>query len=358
MTKRILYIPNERGDWRQTGFRHALSRLREAELISEVRVFSYLWRLHEGQCEVYHALLLLIDDFRPDIVLIQHPAGMGLLNGHWEKLRRQHDFVLLLHEGDIYDRLRKRMPIDLCNTARNSDVTFTVGASRQMGYFRRAGARDIRWVPSSFSSDDFGHLERNRKKLYDVVMIANESSSGIPLMSMPGSRDRKRLVHELERNFGSRFAIYGRGWEGSSAKGPLPFVEQENVIQKSWITANWDHYPSEARSFSDRLPIALASGTIHATSSHPGYEGIFGVQDKFIRHRNSVSQLVQSIRQLLEESSEGERIELAEQSRRFAHDHFRQDDLIVRMLNTGGAAIGSSSARRAKAIAVPMLTEL
>lgn len=359
MRSKILYIPNESRDGRERGPRAALSRLLAAGLISDARVFSYRRRLEEsGPSIVFRCLEKTVEDFQPTILLIQHPAKTGLLQHHWRRLRELADFKLILHEGDAYDLIRKRPPAELLAAASCSDVAFSVGESRQAAYLRRAGARDVRWVPSVFNADDFGARRIPLDRQFDVVMIANESSSRFPLMSIPGSRSRIKLAGLLERRFGSRFALFGNGWSGSSAMGPIPYLSQEQVVQSAWITANWDHYPNEKKSFSDRLPIALASGTVHVTSSHPGYDELFHKDLGFIYHEDSPEAIVDRATDLIAKNPKAQLTELASIGRAYAHSKFRQDDNIVELINAGGGGISRSEARNAWNLGVPPLDEL
>lgn len=337
---RVLYMPNERGTGRQRGPRLALAQLEAAGAISEGRVFSYLRRLEaDSRAETFNRLCSTIETFKPTLVLLQHPADTGLLGAQWQKLRSIHPFKLVYHEGDAYDRFRKRIPAEMKAAAATADVSFSTGASRQLEYMRSAGSRDARWTPQVYNAMDFGSATIPSHREYDVVMIANESSSKIPFKSIPGSKDRTRLVESLTRRFGTRFAVYGRGWTGPSAKGPLDFVEQEQAIQSAWISANWDHYPSEKRWFSDRLPISLAAGSIHVTSSHPGYEDIFDRELGFLHFEKSVIDVVQRIETTLDSSDEDRLLTLMRKGRSYADDNFRQDNNFVDLLNAGGAGI-------------------
>lgn len=343
---RILYMPNEHGSGRQRGPRLALAQLLKAGLVDEVSIFSYRLRLQsDSNSATFAALLDTVRLFKPTLVLVQHPAGTGLHSHHWAQLRKIRDFSLLYHEGDAYDRLRKRIPPEVKSLAASADISFSVGASRQLQYFRRAGSRDARWTPSVFNPHDFGSRPISKTpREYDVVMIANESSSRLPLMSMPGSHGRVRLVQALERRFGRRFAIYGSGWRGPSAKGPLDYLDQEQVVRSAWVSTGWDHYPLEARFFSDRLPIALASGTVHVTSTHPGYENFFPRDLGFLHHERSVEGVLKRIEQVISTNDRSQLLQHMREGQQFAHRNFRQDDNLVQLLNAGGAQINAAEA--------------
>lgn len=351
-------MPNESGDGRQRGLRSALARLKQAGLVSDVRVFSYLWRIRAGSITVFADLCRAVREFNPDIILIQHPAGTGLSRSNWAQLRALSDFRLVFHEGDAYDLWRKRIPREVIAAAAASDVAFAVGASRQMAYLRKAGCRDVRWTPHVYNADDFGLSSPNRNKTYDVILIGNEISSKVPLKSIPGARERGRLVKKLSERFGERFAVFGRGWAGANARGPVPYLEQESVIQSAWVSANWDHYPNEHYYFSDRLPISLASGTIHVTSTHPGYDTLFDSEAEYLHHVESSTKVVDRVQSILERTTPSQRLQIAEKGREFAMEHLRQDDNLVVLLNAGGAEIDPKLARQAWQINVEPLGEM
>ncbi|WP_104192018.1 glycosyltransferase [Cryobacterium sp. Y82] len=355
---RVLYLPNEAGEWRQQGLRLGLARLAAGQLIGDVRIFSPLWRLQNGESDVFGQLAQLVHDFQPHIVLVQHPERSELYGRHWQELRQLAEFTLVLHEGDLYDRWHRPPPRELRSAAAYADVAFSVGASAQLDFLRRCGVPDVRWVPTAFNSDQFGHAPLPLDRPFDVVLIGNANGSRIPLHSMPGARERAQLVAAFQKRFGKRFAVYGRGWTGPSAQGPIDFLDQGRAVQSGWITASWEHFTTESRSFSDRLPIALASGTVHVTSTKPGFDDVFPPGQQFLHHEPNVSEIVHRVAAILGTTSPGQRMAAAAAGRQFAFDHFRQDDNLVTLLNAGGARIDPARATEIWKIAAPALHEL
>ena len=104
-------------------------------------------------------------------------------------------------------------------------------------------------------------------------MIANRNRGRIPGSAVPGAWRRAQFAKLLERQYGSRFALYGHGWEGNSSwRGPLAFDEQGEANRSAWVSASWDHFPSIANYTSNRAPISLASGVPHVSNYRPGFE--------------------------------------------------------------------------------------
>lgn len=295
--------------------------------------------------------------FRATHLLIEHP-GSGMLPPSTFAALRELVPRFLVDEGDLYDPFRKRFPASLRAAARLSDLVLLPGISRQAQWYRAMGARRIEWLPSGFNPHDFGSAAITGTREFDVVMIANDSRSRIPGWSMPGSARRVKLAEALMRRFGGRFALHGDGWPASYGATPIPFLDQEKSLLRAKVSVNFDHYPSESRSFSNRLPIALASGSVHVTSSHPGYDEIFptAATARFFAHARPVSQIIDRVDALLEQLDSASLVERGLEARRFAHARFREDDLLVRALRLGGAQIREDDAKRAWALPVESMS--
>lgn len=116
---------------------------------------------------------------------------------------------------------------------------------------------------------------------------------------MPGHLMRRRLVDELAKCLGSRFAVFGRGWGGFPvAKGPLPFAEQEKVLRESWLSIGLDSFPNIPMFFSNRLPIALSSGVAYLSSRQPGLDQLFEDGTHLVFY-DSVNDAIRKVRGLL-----------------------------------------------------------
>ncbi|WP_457315504.1 hypothetical protein [Sinomonas sp. RB5] len=263
-------------------------------------------------------------------------------------MRNAAKFDFVYHEGDPYSRWLHPLPPPARAAGRASDVTFTVGSGQFVRNFERHGAPDVRWVPSAFDPDRYGReqVSASVSRPYDVVVIANKNSPR--LRGHPNWKDRIRFVEVLQRRLGERVAVFGKGWTGPGAMGPVDWASQDSAIKLGWISANWDHYAEEPSYFSNRLPISLASGSIHATTLHRGYDSMFGAaSDGFLILGRTIEQLVDDILNKLESTSPSERIEAAVRAQQFAHQHFRQDDQLVSMLNYRSPRISPLEARDA-----------
>jgi hypothetical protein len=151
------------------------------------------------------------------------------------------------------------------------------GLEPMSSLMRRHGARDVRLLLHNYDNVRSGTAwDPPLSRPYDVVMIANSTRRRILRTYIPGGRRRAKLARRLSERFGKSFALFGTGWDGlESARGPIPFFQQEKTIRNAWISVNWDHFDGITYYSSDRLPISLAAGIVHVTTYHKGYEFLF-----------------------------------------------------------------------------------
>jgi len=344
---RVLYVPNEHGQGRQAGIRRAFADLLNAGLVDEVSVFSLLWRIRAGGNAEGHRQDLIgrVKEFQPSIVLMQHLGGTGLERRHFQAIRRIADFALIYHEGDPYTRFVHPLPKEARLAGRFSDVVYTVGAGTFARNFLASGAANVRWEPSTFDPGRFGRIPVDSipHRDHDVVMIANRNTPR--LRGLPNWRDRIRFVEYMQDRFKDRFVIFGRGWTGPGALGPIDYSKQGDAIRSGWVTANWDHFADEPNYFSDRLPTSLAEGSVHATGFHPGFDQIFGNETRqFLKSAPTHQALGDLIEEFLADTTPERRIEAGRHAQAFAQRRFRQDDQLVRLLNFDRVRIAPSAA--------------
>lgn len=345
---RIFYVPNEFGGFRQLGFRDPLEALVRAGRVASLATFSVLDAIRNGGDAERHReeLVRRVSDFRPDILLMQHLGHTGLRRQHFAALRAACPGDFIYHEADPYSRYLHPIPPEAKAAGRAADVVFTVGSSGFSENFRRAGSADVRWIPSAYEPTRSANFDRpiRKDRPYDVVIVANRNRPR--LRGLPDWRERIRFVELMQQHFGDRLAVFGRGWDGTTAKGPVPFEAQDEAITSGWVSANWDHFAGEASYFSNRLPISLAAGSIHATTEHPEYDEIFPASSsRFLLRGRTPEALIGSIEQVLAETTTNDRLDSIAAGRRFADENFRQDDLMVQMLNWRTRWIDPADAR-------------
>ncbi len=124
--------------------------------------------------------------------------------------------------------------------------------------------------------------------------------------------------------------------ESGGARGSLPFDAQEDTIRSAWVSANLDHFAYEPDCYSNRLPISLASRTVHQRQ--------YG-ELPCLMFVDRPQELVPGIRDYVAETSPVERLEHARQAWAYAEVNHRLNEKIAVMLNAGGAAIDLVEAR-------------
>lgn len=358
---RVLYVPNEAGEFRQLGFRGPLARLTESGLIAETSVFSLQWRILNGGDPELHRqdLIRRVTDFQPHLVFMQHLGKTGLRDHHFKQMRRAAQFELIYHEADPYSRYLHPLPRAARAAGRAADVVYTIGTGTFKDNFVRAGASDVRWSPHVFEPERYAltPVVETPTRDYDVVIVANRNRPRF--RGHPNWKDRIRFVELMQQRFGERLAVFGKGWEGVGAKGPIDFSSQDRAIRSAWVSANWDHYANEASYFSNRLPISLASGSIHATTRHPEYERIFNCDtSKFLIFGDTVKGLTRAIAEYLSSTTPSDRIMAAKEAQLFAYANYRQDDQVVELLNAKSPWIDPVRARLVREDTVSPLDEV
>jgi hypothetical protein len=278
---KLLYLPNEKVPGWQVGARTAFAQLHERGVLDDVETYSFL----QTPPEVARAEILeLARRFGPDVI-VATKIGRFPIDDAWLRALRATPSKprLVYYDGDIYGRVFKRLTPATRAMCRHADVVYLCGMGNHARMFEAAGAREIRYLPHNASAVQFGRAwEPTAARELDVVLIGNrirgriELQDRIPWARMPGAYDREQLVRRLGDAFGTRFAVYGTGWDGfAGARGPIAFERQHDAIRRSWISVGYDHFPGTPLYFSDRLPIALLAGVAHVAHYHPGYETMF-----------------------------------------------------------------------------------
>lgn len=347
---RLLYVPNEEGDFRQIGFRRPLHDLVESGLLDEVSIFSLQLRQRRSGhfSEEIGALIDRVDQFQPTIVLMQHLGSTRLTAGDFVRMRAKADFDLIYHEADPYSRFKHPLPRSARAAGKFADVVFTVGAGVFADNFRRAGAVDVRWAPHVFEPDRYPvkRIDDSPRRDFDFVMVANRNTPRF--RGLPNWRDRIDFVEYMQDRFGSRFAVFGKGWSGPSALGPVEFGDQAKAARRGWITVNWDHYAKEPKYFSNRLPISLAAGTAHATCWHAGYDELFSRRDHpFLIFGKTFASLADALETFLSTNTPDDRLRIMQAAQNYAVQDCRQDDQLVAFLNWRERLIDPAAARAA-----------
>lgn len=228
---RLLLILHENPEGDFDDWRHALSTLKARGSLDDYAVYPFRARLFSGASthEVAEEIVATALNFDASSILWCHTGDLEASAATISRLRNlPRRPVFGYWEGDMYQWPFKPFPSAARRIACASDVVFVPGYSSFAHSLRRSGCRDVRYAPLPTDEGRFDTAFRLRKQTteFDVVMIGNRNTSRAPLRSMPGARQRVRLVRLFERKLGRRFAVFGHGWKGQSAQGPISFREQ------------------------------------------------------------------------------------------------------------------------------------
>lgn len=292
MPDRLLYLPNEDVPGDQRGSRSAFEHMHRVGELGGYVAFSFLTELRAHGQAAWQTLLRLSAALQPSLILWEHPGDIVIPSSVLRALDELPGSPTKgYHEGDLFGRFLKRVPVGARQLARWADVVFLPGLGSPERLFRRLGARDMRLSLNSADTMMFGtSWQPSNERPYDVAMFANNVRGrpqilgyNVPLPAIPGVRMREQLALKLSKALGPKFALYGSGWDRfpwrkaplSTWRGPVPYEAQEQVARQSWLTVGWNHFPGTPYCFSDRLPNALISGVAHLTNRSPGFDELF-----------------------------------------------------------------------------------
>lgn len=346
--ERLLYLPDESELGDQVGPRRAFEALKRKGHIAAYEAFSPAYEAAAtSQADASAGLLALARSFQPTIVLWSHPVGFLLNRGFIIELRRLATSpTVVLLDMDPWGAIRApRLTSTTRVLAREADLVYLCGSGSLARVFRRAGASRVRYTYHAADGERFATpWSPTGQRDHDVVMIANRNRGRIPGSAVPGAWRRAQFAKLLEQQYGSRFALYGHGWEGNSSwRGPLAFDEQGEANRSAWVSASWDHFPSIANYTSNRAPISLASGVPHVSNYRPGFELMYppGSGLFWAGSVRAVAEMVAVVLALPRDDL----LALGEQAARFARQHRSQEALMVRLLEDV-SAFRSATARR------------
>ena len=242
------------------------------------------------------------DDFKPDVIYFQffhapeevHPRSLV------RSLKASANHPMVLGSiGDLFDIgplsvFGRPLPPSVTELASEADAFFSTSMGRTADELvRKHGARNLVFLPNAYCPEHFPLTDMKHEKEYDVLMLGRSMRmvGRHPIVTVPTALKRRYVVGQLAREFGERFAIYGYGWKGMSAKGGIPFKDQVAVFQRSKVVVDSPPRVAEELYSSDRAYFMAGSGSSLVMPYVPRFDLLFepGVNTHFVyRLRDTV----------------------------------------------------------------------
>jgi hypothetical protein len=279
MIRKVLLLLNGPQGW-QTGTEDGFLSLHREGKISEP-VFFY-FQAHAAQStadETRSQIMALAVKHQPDAIVFFHISKFHVPADFIGDLRNISSSPLIVYdEGDMYGTWAKPILPTMKEIMRSSDAVSIRGRGRFLNDVMKYN-KNVFYTPhhadiARFDKEPYILSERKNK----LVLIGNKVKPRFLsfIRRMPGAKEREEFVRFVGDSFPEDFVLYGNGWEGFRGnRGPLDFQKQMDVYRDSWITVAYEHYPDVADYFSNRLPIALLSGSLYICHYHEGYEKLF-----------------------------------------------------------------------------------
>jgi hypothetical protein len=253
-----------------------LDKLASQDLLESYNVYPFIARFEDGcsNREIAREIVAISESCQPTGILWCHTGNLALCNDHLNSIKSLSSKPSMgFWDGDIYHKFYKPLPKQSVHIAKKCDVSFLPGYSAMIQDLITKGCKDIRYVPLSTDEERFGR-KRELGIIYDVVMVGNYIRSSVPFKTFPGSRYRKKIADCFYDKLGERFAVFGRGWKGKYAKGPVSYEKQSEIYHLSRLSIGVNNLHSDYY-YSDRLPISLSSGVIMVHNYEKGIDKIF-----------------------------------------------------------------------------------
>lgn len=234
---------------------------------------------------------------RPDLVFVQSPQPhrwterevAGLLRGLGSP-------PVVVWEGDAWGG-RKRLRAQNVAWFRHADTVYSVALGAQAELLRRAGRRPVRYVPN-VAPLCFAEAPEEPGLPRGVALVGSRLTYfGIELIA--DDRERTRLAAKLSRLPSCELSVYGRGWRGPHARGPVPYDDQLGAMRRALITVGWDRFRGYSGYYSDRLPIALCAGRVHVASRQPDLDWLAGGPKDGLHLMDSPREAAERVRDLI-----------------------------------------------------------
>jgi hypothetical protein len=236
-----------------------------------VEVYDYLQKSRDGQsdAEVNAGFVDLAYHHKPDWIFMQLQETQLITAETIRTVKLAHQDAVITHWTGDYRPVLTPYLATICKAC---DIT--MASSRgQLPDFFSAGATHAMYcqIGIDWAEDVLGWPNWIPPfRVPDVVFIGNYYEGG-PWAK--GSQQRLQAVRALHEAPGIDFGVVGAGWPtGVPVVGTCTVKQQHHVWKRAKVAINVNHENDVELYYSDRLLIALASGTPVVTRYVPGLQ--------------------------------------------------------------------------------------
>lgn len=236
------------------------------------------------QDESWQKIIDHVRENRSEIVVLHHFHSPGLTDPR-DRIRElqalPHRPAVGLTNGDsMYNGFfRATPPRMFVQAAEAADVVFSTSMGSLADLLTRQTGCRVALLPWGLCPVRFGSpalpVPESRRD-FKVIVIGSNNGNRNPLRPYHWyNRQRRRLIRDLERRFGDKFAVFGHGWEGvRSWHGPIPFEHQHQVCRRAEVVVGGVPFSRQRYYTSDRVFIQIASGVPFVDLAIEGTETI------------------------------------------------------------------------------------
>lgn len=321
--KTLLFLNGPEG-W-QTGIEDGFTSLQSQGEISELKWFyfeEFAKKSSSNQCIL--KMVEVANDFLPELIVFFH-IGIFPIKREFvlNLLSISSKPILVYDEGDMYGGWAKPVSSSMKILLKYANVVSIRGLGKWHETVLKYN-KNVIYTPHHADIARFDvepHLNFDRKD--EIILIGNKVKPRFlsKIRRLPGAELREKFAVEIGNAFPKKFKLYGNGWDKFTGnQGPIDFQQQIEYYKNALITVAYEHYPEIPYYFSNRLPIALLSGSIYVCHYHEGYEKIFNEGDFifFFRTNQEAIDIIKYITSIGRENL----IERSKRARLFALENF------------------------------------
>lgn len=270
---KVLFLSQGKTVEAHPGYHDALCRLKEEGMISDFLNLPYFGYAEKCGWDAFyqHVIELCMNqDF--DVVYFHffHSRNKPSPKNCIQKLKRMHPSTIVITSvGDGFSSnwMIPDYPDDFKDASRLADITFATQMGRAADKMLKWGAKNIVLSPLGMCQKRFksGKIDIDQHKFdFDVVWIGGKNAGRI---FNPFNRNsyagcmRERVVNMLAKRYGSKFGLFGGGWEHLPyAQGVVPFDKQQEYFRRGRIVVGATPFSFADYYASDRPFFSISSG--------------------------------------------------------------------------------------------------